>query len=50
MARCGDEFKPTAVEGVGRIDYFQVIASPIRVVEGGSNIGYRLTPSITGGC
>jgi hypothetical protein len=36
-----------AIERVGRIGHFKVIAGVIRVVEGGINIGYRSTASPT---
>jgi hypothetical protein len=45
--RCGDEFELPAVKGMGRIGHFKAIAGAIRVVEGGINIGYRLTASRT---
>jgi hypothetical protein len=39
----GEEFKPAAMERMGRIGYFEKGAGTIRVVEGGIDIGYRLT-------
>jgi hypothetical protein len=47
IVRCGDEFELPAVKGMGRIGHFKAIAGAIRVVEGGINIGYRLTASRT---
>jgi hypothetical protein len=41
-----DNLELPAIEGVGRIGHFEAIAGAIRVVEGGINIGYRLTGSI----
>jgi hypothetical protein len=50
MTGGGDKLELPAIERVGRIGHFEVVAGAIRVVEGGISIGYRLTPSTTGGC
>jgi hypothetical protein len=49
MAGCGDNLELPAIEGVDWIGHFEAIARGIRVVEGGINIRYPLTPSTTSG-
>src|SRR5262249_4437453 len=48
IARRGDDFKLAAIQRMGRIGHFKATAN-IWVVEGGINIAYRSTPSITNG-